>query len=88
MIAYYKIVDENGFISGFGTNGSDTATEITEEEYNSLLTMFSNRPTAEEGHAYVLRDNPREWVLIELPPEPEHEPLPEEIIDIILGGEA
>lgn len=86
MIAYYKIVDENGYIAGFGTNGSDSMTAITEEDYNSLLTMFSNRPTAEEGHAYILRDNPREWVLIELPPEPEPEIDPEEALSILLGG--
>ena len=86
MTAYYKIVDGDGFISGFGTNGSDSATAITEEDYNSLTTMFSNRPTAEEGHAYILRDNPREWVLIEVPIVPE-EVDPEEALSILLGGE-
>ena len=87
MTAYYKIVDENGYISGFGTNGSDNMTAITGEEYNSLVTMFSNRPTAEEGHAYILRDDPREWVLIEVPPDPEPDPTPEEALNILLGGE-
>ena len=86
MTEFYKIVDGDGFISGFGTNGSDSMTAITEEEYNNLLTMFSNRPTAEEGHAYILRDNPREWVLIEVPVEPD-EPDAEEALSILLGGE-
>jgi len=85
MTAFYKIVDDSGYISGFGTNGSDSMTAITEEDYNSLLTMFSNRPTAEEGHAYILRDDPREWVLIEVPIVPE-ELDPEEALSILLGG--
>lgn len=85
MTAFYKIVDNNGYIAGFGTNGSDNATAITEEDYNSLTTMFESRPTAEEGHAYILRDNPREWVLIEVPVEPD-EPDAEEALSILLGG--
>ena len=86
MTAFYKIVDDGGYITGFGTNGSDSMTAITEEDYNSLLTMFSNRPTAEEGHAYILRDDPREWVLIEVHVEPD-DPTPEEALNILLGGE-
>lgn len=87
MTAYYMIVDENGYISGFGTNGSDNVTSITEEEFDSLSAMIRNRPLAPEGYAYVLRNDPMEWVLIELPPEPSDEPIDEkEAFEILIGG--
>lgn len=87
MTHYFKI-SENNLISGFGTNGPDTVTEITEAEYSDLVTVFRNRPDAPEGHAYVLQDNPREWVLVELPPALEDEDIsPEEAMDILIGGE-
>lgn len=76
MKPFYKIV-ENNLISGFGTNGPDTVMEITEAEYSEIVSMFRNRPTAPEGYAYVLQDEPMEWVLVELPPAPV-EPITEE----------
>lgn len=87
MTAYYMIVDENGYISGFGTNGSDNVTSITEEEFDSLSAMIRNRPLAPEGYAYVLRNDPREWGLVEVPPQPEPDPDPEEALAILLGEE-
>lgn len=76
MILHYKLV-ANNLISGFGTNGPDTVEEITESEYSELVTTFRDRPTAPDGYAYALQDNPREWVLVELPPAPV-EPITEE----------
>ena len=85
MIAFYKVV-EDGFVAGFGTNGPDSATEITEAEYESLTEMFQARPDAPDGYAYMIQDNPREWVLVELPPDPDDDLSGDELVDILLGG--
>ena len=66
---YYKIIDSDGFVAGFGTNGSGIA--ITEKEFQSLTAMFTDRPTAPVKKIYILRDNPYEWVLVDAQPEPE-----------------
>lgn len=86
MTAFYKMVDENGYISGFGTNGSDDATSITENEYDALMTFWQTMPTASEGYAYIMRDEPREWVLVEVPVEPDI-PEADEALAILLGGD-
>ena len=67
MTAFYKVVNNDGFITGFGTNGNDSAIALTEAEYDALVAFFRTRPTAQAGFAYILRDNPREWVLVEAP---------------------
>ena len=85
MTAYYKIV-EDGYIVGFGTNGGDEVSGITEAEYNALSEMFADRPTAPEGYAYMIQDDPREWVLVELPPEPDPDIDDSEALEILLGG--
>lgn len=85
MTAFYKIVS-NGFIDGFGTNGNDTVTAITEEEYDALTAMFAERPTAPSGFAYVMQDNPREWVLVELPPDDDPDLDEAELLNILMGG--
>lgn len=84
MIEFYKIV-ENGYISGFGTNGPDSMTEITEAQYTEIQTIFTERPTAPEGYAYLLQDNPLEWVFVELPPEPNLDIDDTEALSILLG---
>ena len=83
MKDFYKVVTDN-IIDGFGTNGPDSVTAITEEEYDALASMFANRPTAPSGYAYVIQDEPREWALVELPPDdPELDD--SEIVNILLG---
>lgn len=42
--------------------------EITEAEYNKILSMLRNRPTAPDGYGYKLTES-LEWELYELPPE-------------------
>ncbi len=86
MTAFFKIVDENGYVSGFGRNGSDGLAEITESEYNALAAMFAERPAASDGYFYVIRDNPREWVLVEVPVDPDPEIDDAEALSILLGG--
>lgn len=85
MTQYYKIV-ENGLIVGIGTNGNDEVAETDEAEYNELLTLFRSAPVAPVGYVYLLRDDPREWVLVELPEEPDPELTDDETLQIILGG--
>ena len=85
MTAFYKVV-EDGFVAGFGTNGGDEVTGITETEYNALAEMFADRPTAPEGYAYMIQDDPREWVLVELPPGPDDDLSGDELVDVLLGG--
>ena len=73
MTNFYKVI-ENGYVIGIGTNGSDTADAITDAEYNQLLTIIRNAPTAPGGYVYMLNANTLEWDLIELPdPDPEAE---------------
>lgn len=47
-------------------------TEITAEQYDEILTMLRNRPTAPEGYGYRLTDD-LQWELYELPPAEEVE---------------
>lgn len=43
-------------------------TEITEAEYNTILEIIRNKPTAPDGYGYKLTDS-LEWELYELPKE-------------------
>ena len=86
MTAFYKVVDNDGYISGFGTNGSDSATAVTESEYNAITAFWQTKPTAPEGYAYVMKDEPREWVMVEVPVEPDI-PDADEALSILLGGD-
>ena len=86
MTEFYKVIDD-GYVVGFGTNGNDSVTEIDEEEYAALMAFVQTRPTAPDGYAYVIRDNPREWELVELPPEPPEELTDAEALSILLGGD-
>lgn len=60
--------------------------EITETQYNEILSMLRNRPTAPNGFAYRLTKE-LEWELYELPPVEELELTADEALEIILGGE-
>lgn len=85
MTAFYKVIT-NGFIDGFGTNGNDEATGITEAEYGELIAFFRTRPTAPDGKMYLLRDDPLEWVLVDAPLE-DDDIDDAEAFDIIFGGD-
>ena len=67
---FYKIIIDNYIsIVGEGSYGE----EITEAEYNTILNLIHNKPTAPEGYDYRLKDDTLEWELYELP-----EPIEEE----------
>lgn len=67
MTAFFKVV-ENGYIDGFGTNGNDETTAITESEYAKLQAAFRTMPAPKEGYVYRLRED-LTWEEVEAPPE-------------------
>ncbi|MDD5902775.1 MAG: hypothetical protein PUC58_05375 [Oscillospiraceae bacterium] len=82
---YYKQLSDN-YILAIGTgNGGE---EITEAEYNNIMTIIRNRPQA-EGKGYKLKAD-LTWEEYDLPPEPEPSDDDEisngEALDILLGG--
>lgn len=82
---YYKQFFDT-YITAIGTGPGGT--EITETEYNEILTIIRNRPRA-EGKGYRLKTD-LTWEEYDLPPEPEpsdeDEISTEEALDILLGG--
>lgn len=83
---YYKSTDSDRLIAiGTGPGG----TEITESEYNNILSVIRSRPTPPAGYAYRLKAD-LTWEQYELPPEPEpsdtDEITDDEAMAIILGG--
>lgn len=83
---YYKQA-ENGYILSIGTGAGEE--EITQDEYENILSVIRSCPTAEVGYGYKLRTD-LTWELVEVPviPEDEQEITDEEALNIILGGEA
>lgn len=79
---YIKSV-ENGYILGIATNA--VGTEITEAEYNEILSVIRSIPTAPKGCSYRLTEN-LEWELYELPAVEDEELTGEEALEILLGG--
>ena len=84
MESYYKII-EGEYITAIGTGIGDV--EITQEEYENILSIIRNRPTPEAGYTYKLRTD-LTWELVEAPVEPVDDEISDaEALDIILGGE-
>lgn len=79
---FYKHI-ENNYILAIGTGNGGT--EITEAEYNDILSVIRNRPqeTAEIG--YRLKTD-LTWESYEKEPQPEPDLTADEIVDIIFGG--
>lgn len=82
---YYKNIDGDYLASiGTGTGGE----EITQEEYESILSIIHNRPTPEPGNMYLLRTD-LTWELTEAPAvDDDPDITADEALNIILGGEA
>lgn len=85
MTDFYKVVSD-GYIIGFGTNGGNDVTRITEAEYEQLQAVFAERPTPPAGYDYLLQDDPLGWVLVEMPPDPDEDIDDAEALEILLGG--
>lgn len=74
---YGKIIENNFLVAiGKGLVGE----EITETEYNELLSIIRTAPTAPSGYTYMLNATTLEWELVELPPAPEYAPSEEEAL--------
>jgi hypothetical protein len=60
---YYKNIEDTYILAiGTGVGGE----EITQEEYENILSVIRNRPVAETGYAYRLRTD-LTWELVEAP---------------------
>jgi len=77
---YYKHI-EDGYITAISTGTGQV--EITQEEYNDILSAIQSRPIPEAGFDYRLRTN-LTWEQVERPEE-EPELTDEEAMNIILG---
>lgn len=80
---FYKLINNNYILAiGTGFGGE----EITESEYNEILSVIQNKPVRTATTDYRLKTN-LTWEEYEHGPDPEPEPEPEEVLDILLGGE-
>ena len=82
---YYKQLIDN-YLTAIGTGPGNI--EITEAEYNQIISIIQNRPQS-EGKGYRLKDD-LTWEEYDLPPEPEpsdeDEISTDEALNILLGG--
>ena len=80
---YYKNVD-NGYILAIGTGNGGT--EITEAEYNKIMSVIQTIPQSTETTDYRLKTN-LTWESYDIEPEPEEDEIDEfEALEILLGG--
>lgn len=78
---YYKLVNDE-IVASIGTINADGNGNLTEEEYNSLRAMFTEKPTGKRIH-----DNgDGTYSYEDAPPMPEPDVEPEEALEILLGG--
>ena len=80
---HYKQID-NGYIAciGMGKGG----TEITEDEYNTILSVIRGKPPRTETTDYRLRED-LTWEAYSIdPPDPDPEIDDVELLDILMGG--
>ena len=84
-MAYYKIID-GGYVLSIGTTDRQAENEITEEEYNAILSAIRTKPPATETTDYRLRED-LTWEAYQIdPPDPDPEINDEELLDILMGG--
>lgn len=83
----YKIQYDGNYLISIGTGPGGT--EITESEYNNILSVIRSRPTPPAGFDYRLKAD-LTWEQYELPPDPEpsdeDEISDDEAMAIMLGG--
>lgn len=78
---YYKNIDGD-YITAIGTGIGDE--EITQTEYENILSVIRSAPIAEEGYQYKLKAD-LTWELTELPHGEDPDLSDAEAMDIILG---
>lgn len=77
---YYKTV-KNGYILSISTGSGEI--EITEEEYNAIMSAILNKPAPTESIDYMLKED-LTWEAVEIE-QGEDEPTAEELLDILTG---
>jgi len=80
-VRYMKVVI-NGHILAIGKG--EGGTEITEAQYNTILSKLSDKPADIEGHRWLLTES-LEWELAELPPVG-NDISDSDALNIIIGG--
>ena len=80
---YYKDI-QNGFIVAIGTGGGGV--EITETEYETILSVIRNKPARTETTDYHLLEDLKWEEYERIDPPDETEPSAEEVLDVLLGG--
>ena len=85
MEKYFKNI-EGEYLTAISTGAG--MEEITQEEYDHILSVIRSAPVAEEGYQYRLKVD-LTWELVELPaPDADPEIGADEALGIILGGDA
>lgn len=78
---YYKIVSD-GYIMSFGIGIGGT--EITESEYNEIMTVIHNAPTETDTTGYMLKAD-LTWEAYEKEPVEVDDATAEELLSILTG---
>ena len=79
---YYKLI-ENGTITAIGTGGGGT--EITEQEYNEIMSVIRQKPSRTETTDFRLLED-LTWEEYERPADPVDDEIEDgEALDIITG---
>ena len=87
---YYKHIKDN-IIDYIGT-GDGAGVDISEIDYNTIQSLFDNRPDNTDTHYYVLKADTLEYEAIEreepieIAPDPYQEGYDQAILDLIEQG--
>ena len=83
-MTFYRIV-EDGYILSIGTVEGETERAISEEVYNSILSVIRSKPPATETTDYRLRED-LTWEEYPVdPPDPDPEIDDDELLNILMG---
>ena len=82
---YYKQIEKNILVAiGESKAISEGLTEITEEEYNNILSVIASKPEDTETTIYKLHADTLEYVGYDRPEEPVIEPT-DPVVDSIIS---
>lgn len=82
-MSYYKI-EKSGYITQAGIDCGGT--EITEAEYDEIMSVIDARPTPPEGYDYRLKTD-LTWEAYPVDsPDPDPELDGDDVLEILLGG--
>ena len=80
-MVYYKLIDENGFVS-VSTLDAESGGNSTKAEHDTIAQMYRE---AESGYGVIETAEGFAYALRPVPPEPEL--TDEEALEILLGGD-